>query len=605
MSTLRAPRRRRPSLISAALAVVVCAAPLPVATAAEAPPDPQLTSRLHDLVQREWEHRLREDPLLATSVGRHDYDERLPQVGAEDWARRAAADRAFLAQLREIPSDHLAPADGTTHAMLVRELEDRLADHRFGAWQMPINADSGFHMGLARLPEEVPLQVVPDYEAYLARLRALPRYFEQQTAALTAGLERGFTVPQVTLEGYDATVAAHVVDDPTRSVFWAPFADFPVGVPEAARERLRQQGRAAIAEAAAPAYRGFLEFLRDVYIPGARRSIAAVELPEGRDYYAHLVRHFTTLELTFEEVHALGQREVARIEGEMRQVMAQVDFAGTLPELFERMRSDPRFYVDDPEELLRHAARIAKRMDGELPRFFGRLPRLPYGVEPVPPHIAPKYTAGRYVPAPVGSTRAGTYWVNTANLPSRPLYALEALTLHEAVPGHHLQIALAQELEGLPEFRRHGYLSAFGEGWGLYSEWLGKEAGFYTDPWSELGRLSYEMWRAARLVVDTGMHALGWSRQQALDFMAAKTALSRHEIGTEVDRYISWPGQALAYKIGELEIRRLRRQAEEALGAAFDVRELHDVVLSQGSVPLPVLAANVAAWIAAERAAEE
>jgi uncharacterized protein (DUF885 family) len=317
------------------------------------------------------------------------------------------------------------------------------------------------------------------------------------------------------------------------------------------------------------------------------------------------VRHFTTLDHGPDAIHALGLAEVARIRGEMDGIIEEVGFEGTYAEFLDFLRTDRRFYAETPEDLLERAAWIAKTMDGKLPALFLTLPRLPYTVEPVPEHIAPKYTAGRYVSPPKGSTRPGIYWVNTYDLPSRPLYTLEALTLHEAVPGHHLQGALAQELEDLPDFRQYSYLSAFGEGWGLYSEWLGIEAGFYQDPYSDFGRLTYEMWRACRLVVDTGVHALGWSRQRALDFMAANTALSLHEVSTEIDRYITWPAQALAYKMGEIEIRRLRAKAEGELGQRFDVRRFHDAVLSNGSVPLPVLAEQIDAFIAAEKGRED
>jgi uncharacterized protein (DUF885 family) len=374
-------------------------------------------------------------------------------------------------------------------------------------------------------------------------------------------------------------------------------------VPEGERERLRRAGRAAVMEGAVPAYRSFLRFFEDEYRPGARETLGASELPEGEDYYTFLVQKFTTLEVTPDEVHRIGLAEVERIYAEMEAVIEEVGFEGTFEEFLTFLRTDPRFYPESAEALLERASRIAKRMDAELPRFFETLPRLPYGVEPVPDHIAPKYTAGRYVSAPKGSTEAGTYWVNTYNLPSRPYYALEALSLHEAVPGHHLQGALAQELDDLPDFRQYSYISAFGEGWGLYSERLGLEAGFYTDPYSNFGRLTYEMWRACRLVVDTGLHSKGWTRQQARDYLAARTALSLHEITTETDRYIAWPGQALAYTRGELEIRALRAEAEEALGPRFDIRKFHDTVLLHGSVPLPVLAENVRRWIAEQKAA--
>ena len=560
-------------------------------------------ARLHQLFEREWEWRLEQNPLLATDVGRHEYGDRLPEVSAADQARHLERTRGFLAELDAIDRGGLPAEDRVSYDIFREQLEERAAESEFGDWQIPINADSGFHIGMSRLPNEVPLATVGDYESYIARLRAMPRYFGQHVDNMRLGLERGMTLPRVVLDGYEVTIASHVVDDPEESVFWTPFEDFPTGVPEGERERLREAGRAAIAEGVVPAYRSFLRFFEDEYVPGARESLAAYDLPAGEDYYAFLVEKYTTLGVTPEEVHEIGLREVERIQAEMRRVIEGVGFEGSFEEFLTFLRTDPRFYPESAEELLERASRIAKRMDAELPSLFATLPRLPYGVEPVPDHIAPKYTAGRYVGAPKGSTEAGTYWVNTYDLSSRPYYALEALTLHEAVPGHHLQNALAQELEDLPDFRQYSYISAFGEGWGLYSERLGLEAGFYTDPYSNFGRLTYEMWRACRLVVDTGLHAKGWTREQAMEYMAQRTALSLHEITTETDRYISWPGQALAYKMGELEIRRLRAEAEEALGTDFDVRRFHDTVLLHGSVPLPVLAENVRRWIAAEKAA--
>jgi uncharacterized protein (DUF885 family) len=570
---------------------------------AAADSDSDASVRLHELFDREWEWRLEQNPLLATDVGRHEWNDRLPSVSAEDQARRLEATRGFLADLDGIDREALSTEDRVSYDIFRAQLDERTSEHDFGDWQIPINADSGFHIGMARLPDEVPLRTVGDYENYIARLRALPGYFGQHIDNMRIGLTRGMTLPGVVLEGYEVTIASHVVDDPTQSVFWAPFESFPTGVPEGERERLRRAGRAAVMEGAVPAYRSFLRFFEDEYRPGARETLGASELPEGEDYYTFLVQKFTTLEVTPDEVHRIGLAEVERIYAEMEAVIEEVGFEGTFEEFLTFLRTDPRFYPESAEALLERASRIAKRMDAELPRFFETLPRLPYGVEPVPDHIAPKYTAGRYVSAPKGSTEAGTYWVNTYNLPSRPYYALEALSLHEAVPGHHLQGALAQELDDLPDFRQYSYISAFGEGWGLYSERLGLEAGFYTDPYSNFGRLTYEMWRACRLVVDTGLHSKGWTRQQAMDYLAARTALSLHEITTETDRYIAWPGQALAYKMGELEIRELRAEAEEALGPRFDIRKFHDTVLLHGSVPLPVLAENVRRWIAEQKAA--
>jgi uncharacterized protein (DUF885 family) len=558
-------------------------------------------AEFHRLLEEEWEARLREQPLLATSVGDHRYDDRLPSVAPADLQRSAERERATLQRLQAIDRAGLDVADCINYDMLARELRDDVADYEFGDWRLPINADSGFHTGFAELPRYSTLLTTRDYRNYIARLRAFPAYVAQQIANMREGLRTGFTLPRVVLDGYDVGIRMHVVDDPERSVFYAPFRAFPPGVPEADRPALLAEARAGIMDGAVAGYRAFLDFMVNEYIPKTRTTIAAADLPRGREYYAHRVRHFTTLDVTPEKVHEIGLGEVARIRAEMQEVMRQAGFTGDFPAFLQLLRTDPRFYAKTPEELLKQASYIAKRIDAKLPSLFGRLPRLPYGVEPVPAHLAPKYTGGRYVPAPVGGTRAGTYWVNTYALESRPLYVLEALTLHEAVPGHHLQIALQQELEGVPPFRRVAEVGAFVEGWGLYSEHLGIEAGFYQDPYSNFGRLTYEMWRACRLVVDTGMHALGWSREKALDFMAANTALSLHEVRTETDRYISWPGQALGYKMGEIKIRELRRMAEQEMGPRFDVRAFHDAVLANGAVPLPVLEEQIRAYVAAHR----
>jgi uncharacterized protein (DUF885 family) len=555
----------------------------------------------HALVDEEWEARLREEPLLATSVGDHRYDDRLPSVAPAELERGVERRRATRQRLQAIDRAGLDVADRISYDMLARELKDDVADHEFGSWQLPINADSGFHTGFAELPRYTTFASARDYRNYIARLRAFPAYVAQQIANMREGLRTGFTLPRIVLDGYDVTIRTHVVDDSEKSVFYAPFGSFPPGVPESDRARLVADGRSAVMDGAVAGYRAFLDFMVGEYIPKTRTTTAAADLPRGREYYAQRVRHFTTLDVTPEEVHRIGLAEVERIHGEMQEVMRGTGFAGDFPAFLRFLRTDPRFYARTPEELLKDASFIAKRMDGKLPSLFGRLPRLPYGVEPVPAHLAPKYTGGRYVSAPVGGTRAGTYWVNTYALESRPLYVLEALTLHEAVPGHHLQIALQQEMQGVPPFRRVAEVGAFVEGWGLYSEHLGLEAGFYQDPYSNFGRLTYEMWRACRLVVDTGLHALGWSREKAMDFLAANTALSLHEVRTETDRYISWPGQALAYKMGELKIRELRLTAEKELGPRFDVRGFHDAILANGPVPLPVLEEQVRAYVSQEK----
>ena len=582
---------------------MAAALPMLVAVAALAAcaPAPDARDELYALFDEDWAARLVESPQFATSVGDHSRNDELADMSLEAIGRRVERRRDVLRRLEEIDVSGLSAADRINARMFERQLRSSVQGFEFGGYQMPLNADSGFHMGFARMHRPMPFRTADHYDDYIARMRAIPAYFEQQQGHMRAGIERGFTLPRVTLEGYEDTISAHIVDDPQDSAFWAPFEEVPASVGEMDRERILTDAEAAITDAVVPAYQGFYDFFVGEYLPGARETIGASDLPDGEAYYADQVRWFTTLDVTPQEVHEIGLGEVARIRAEMAEVIRETGFGGSYAEFLDFLRTDPRFYPKTAQELLERAAWIAKTMDGKLPSLFATLPRVPYTVEPVPDHMAPKYTAGRYVSAPYNSIQPGIYWVNTYNLPSRPLYALEALTLHEAVPGHHLQTALAAEMDAGPEFRRHDYLSAFGEGWGLYAEYLGLEAGIYEDPYSNFGRLTYEIWRACRLVVDTGVHALGWTRQQMLDYLAENTALSLHEVTTETDRYISWPGQALAYKIGELKIRELRARAEEALGADFDVRHFHDAVLANGSVPLDILEELIDAWIEEQR----
>lgn len=555
-------------------------------------------TQLQTIFQEEWNFRQVEDPLFATSVGNHAYDDKLPSVTQKDQDRRAEYYKGILAKLDAIDNNSLNITDRINYDLFRREVENNLSEYKFRSYLIPLTVDSGFHIEFAQLPKNMTLLTAKDYRNYIARLRAFPEYVKEHIALLREGIRTGMTLPAVILEGYEVTTATHIVDDPARSIFCEPFANFPASVPESERTQLLQLGTDAIREAVVPAYQEFNDFIVNEYRPKARRSLAAYDLPNGKEYYSYLIQNFTTLPLTPEEVHQTGLKEVDRIQAEMNTVIQQTGFKGDFAAFLNFLRTDPQFYAKTPDELLKDACFIAKKMDGKLPSLFKTLPRLPYGVEPVPPHLAPKYTSGRYVGPAYGSTEPGIYWVNTYALESRPLYALEALTLHEAVPGHHLQTALAKELQGMPDFRRFSYLSAFGEGWGLYSEHLGLEAGFYQDPYSNFGRLTYEMWRACRLVVDTGIHSMGWTRQQAMDYMASHTALSLHEVQTETDRYISWPGQALAYKIGELKIRELRAKAEKELGEKFDVRDFHDAVLGNGSVTLPVLEDLINRYIA-------
>ena len=544
----------------------------------------------------------RDEPLAATSEGRHDYDDRLPSVTPESQARRLNADRLLLKRLEAIDLAGLSTQERVSAGLFKFMVEQRVLLGQHRDWRMPMTTDSGFHADLLLLHEAMPFRTVADYERYLKRLADLPRYFAEQVANLRTGVREGFTIPAEILPNLAKVIAAEQYAKPEDCPLYSPFANLPSTMPAAEQERLRAAGREAIATKVLPTYAAFQRFFDGEYVPGARKTLGASAMPSGAAYYADLVRYYTTLpDGTPEGIHAVGLAEVKRIRADMEAIIDEVGFQAPAGQnrfraFLEFLRTDPQFYPKTAGELLREAAFIAKDIDWKLPRYFGRLPRTPYGVRPVPAVLAPNYTAGRYSGGPTGG--AGEYWVNTTSLDKRPLYALPSLTLHESVPGHHLQGALAREMENVPLFRLNFYPHAFGEGWGLYSEWLGQEMGVYRTPYERFGRLTYEMWRACRLVVDTGMHSKGWTRDQALEFMAANTALSTLEIRTETDRYISWPGQALAYKMGELKIRELRTRAEKTLGEKFDIRAFHDTVLGNGGVTLAVLEQQVDAWIA-------
>jgi uncharacterized protein (DUF885 family) len=566
-----------------------------VVTAALA--EPAVNKQLAELFEESWEFTLQEDPLFATQAGDSRFNDRLPRETLADQQRRLAADRKFLARLEAIPRDQLSRADQINFDIFGRSKRDAIAEHEFQSYLMPITNRSGFHISFPDLPVEVPLLTVRDHDNYITRLKAFDRYVDDHIELMREGIKQGFTLPSVVLADVDKSIAPHIVDDPKRSLLYKPFDEFPDRFSEEDQKRLAVEGRAAIAEHVVPGYRKLLEFLSREYLPACREQIGVSALPRGREFYRYRVRHFTTLEIDPQEVHDTGLAEVRRIKAEMEAVIKRVGFKGDFRAFVEFLRSDRQFYVSSPEQLMKEVGLVLKHMDGELPKLFKTLPRTPYGIRQIPDFIAPRTTTAYYMPPAGDGSRAGFYYVNTYNLKSRPLFEIEALSLHEAVPGHHIQIALPQELTGLPSFRRFVGATAFVEGWGLYAERLGLEVGFYQDPYRDFGRLSYEMWRACRLVVDTGMHYLGWTRAQAIAFMADNTALALHNITAEVDRYISWPGQATAYKIGELKIRALRRIAEERLGPRFDVREFHDVVLAAGAVPLDVLEENVMLYI--------
>ena len=417
----------------------------------------------------------------------------------------------------------------------------------------------------------------------------MPRFTDEHLQLMRKGIASGISQPKIILAGFENTYQQHIVDTVERSVFWQPFTKRPISITETDWQALQEKARAIISTAAVNSFRSIKNFFDNEYLPKTRTTLGASHFPNGKAFYEDRVRHYTTTNITSDEVYQVGLKEVERIKAEMDKVISQVNFKGTFKEFVSFLRTDPKFYPKTAEELLKEAAYIAKKADGKLPSLFGKLPRQPYTVVPVPAYLAPSYTAGRFSGAPVNSKRAGEYWVNTFNLPSRTLYTLEALTLHEAVPGHHLQTSLSQELDSLPAFRKTLYINAFGEGWGLYSEYLGHEMGFYKDPYSLFGRLTYDMWRACRLVIDVGIHTRDWTREQAVNYLADNTALSLHEVNTEINRYISWPGQALSYKMGEIKIREMRRKTEDALKENFDVRAFHDMVLSNGSVTLSIL----------------
>ena len=515
-----------------------------------------------------------------------------PEFLAEQYKNKTQ----LLADLDAVDAAKLSDENQINLSIIRAQVQNSVDEYVFNAHYMPLTSEYGFHSGLSYIINSSQYKEEQDLETYLARLAQIPRFFQQNIHWMKKGLETGLTQPKVVLEGYEDSINTYIVDDVTQSEFYKPFLTNTASLSESDFYALQQQAKTVLKNKVIPAYKGYLTFFTEQYRPGARTSIGISETPNGKAFYKNRTKYYTTTDMTPKEIHELGLKEVARIRGEMEAVIKEVGFKGSFAEFIHFLRTDPQFYATTPEQLLKEASYIAKKMDAQLPKLFHTLPRKPYGVAPVPASIAPKYTTGRYS----GSNRndeAGYYWVNTYALDKRPLYVLEALTLHEAVPGHHLQISLNAELENLPSYRRDAYLSAFGEGWGLYSEYLGLEAGFYQDPYSRFGRLTYEMWRAARLVVDTGMHMYGWSRERAMNFMSENTALSLHNVKTETDRYISWPAQALSYKIGELTIKRLRVEAEQALGPNFDIREFHHQVLRHGSVPLSVLETQVRLYI--------
>lgn len=545
------------------------------------------------IYEKEWTWRNGQAGIL-TSGEAQPGDGRLDSVDAASQDKRLAYWNDVLAQLDRIDPKTLSDVERVNYEVYHEQIYNLAAAQRFRQWEMPFNSDSAFWSDVVYVMHGNDLRTRDDYRNYIARMKQIPAWMDQEIANMKLGLARGFTVPREVLNGRDVSIAA-VADlkKPEDSDLYKPFLTMPKTMPAADAEALRAEARKVIAQGVIPAYGKLLRFFRDDYVPKARPTLAAESLPDGKDYYRQQIREYTTLDLSPDQIHAIGLREVARIHADMLETMKQTGFKGDFPAFLQFLRTDPQFYAKTPDELLMRTAWVAKQVDAKLDKYFGLLPRQRFAIKPVPADIAPYYTSGRGGP--------DTYLVNTYDLPSRPLFNMPALTLHESMPGHALQLSLSDEQQGLPPFRRDGYISAYGEGWALYSEYLGEEMGIYHTPYEHFGYLTYQMWRACRLVVDTGIHHLGWTRQQAIDYLTQNTALSQREIANEVDRYISWPGQALSYELGYLKIRELRERAEKQLGEKFDLRAFHDTILAQGSVPLPVLEERIDAWIKARK----
>lgn len=555
---------------------------------------------LSELFSVEWQSRLSRFPRFAETFGDVSRADQLEDVSEKAQLEWLASTKRFLKKLNSIDQSQLSLEERINYQIFKQQLVNRTAQLNAKDYQIPFLSDSGFHTEIARLPVITEFNNQKDYHNYLARLSRVPEFFRQNIDNMNAGLQRGFSMPKVVMKGFTEVIHQQAKDDVTMSPFYAPFNKLPREMTRSEKIKLKSLAKKIILTKVIPAYINLADYFDRIYIPASKRSLGAKDFPDGGAYYQQKIKQYTTGSLTPKAIHQIGLSEVKRIRAQMNEIIRKLEFQGSFKEFLAFLRTSEQFYAKTPQDLLKEAAYIAKKMDGQLPKFFTKLPRQPYTVEAVPDAIAPKYTTGRYISAPLNSTRSGSYWVNTYALDKRPLYVLESLTLHEAVPGHHLQISLNKELNNLPDFRRYSYISAFGEGWALYCEKLGIEAGFYKDPYSQFGRLSYEMWRAARLVIDTGIHSFGWSREQAVALLEDNSALSEHNIRTEVDRYISWPGQALSYKLGELKIIELRLKAEEMLKSKFDIRLFHDAILANGSIPLDLLEEQIERFIEGE-----
>ena len=584
------------TLLAAAALFSVAARP---ARAQDARPSAAAKS-LHELFESEWEYAMREYPTFASQLGDKRYNDRWPDLTLANYERRHQHQLDILERLKAIDRAQLSPADQLNYDLFRKDFEEGVAGFKYRWHLVPLNQRGGIQTE-SELADLLTFTSVKDYEDWTARLRAFPAMMDQTIALMREGARVRMIHPRVIMERIPAQVDKQIVARPEDSPFFAPFKNFPDAIPAAERERLAAAGREAVSKQIVPAYQKFKEFFAKEYLPATFPEVGAWQMPDGAEMYGFEARRYTTTPLTPKEIHEIGQQEVKRIRSEMEAIMRQVGFTGTLQEFFKHLRTDPKFYYKSGDELLEAYRSMAKRIDPKLVKVFRTIPRMPYGVEPIPMNVAPDTTTAYYQQGAPDGSRPGTYYVNLYKVETRPKYEMMALSLHEAVPGHHFQIARAMELGEIPKFRRFAGYTAFVEGWALYAESLGDEMGLYDDPYAKFGQLTYQMWRAVRLVVDTGIHQMKWTRQQAIDFFMANAAKSELDIVNEIDRYIAWPGQALAYKIGELKIKELRRRAAEQLGDRFDLREFHDVVLGSGAIPLDVLERSVNDWVASRK----
>ena len=551
---------------------------------------------LHEFFEAEWNYEMEQNPGWASSLGDRRWNDRWADQSLEAIRKREQHTIEALARLKKFDRARLSPADQLNYDLFKKDLETDIEGFKFRSYLLPINQRGGLQTS-DELGDRLRFETVKDFEDWIARLRSFATLTDQNIALMREGASAHVIWPKIVLERVPAQIDKQLVNQPEESPFYKPFKKFPDAIPAVDRDRLAKAAQEAISSAVLPSFQKLRKYFVDEYLPAAFDQVGVWQMPQGGEYYAYLTKRHTTTELTPQQIHEKGLSEVARIKSEMQAIMGQVGFQGTLPEFFTKLRTDPQFFYKTPEELLEAYRSLAKRIDPNLVKVFKTLPRTPYGVTPIPDKIAPDTTTAYYNQPAADGSRAGLYFVNLYKPETRPKWEMMALSLHEAVPGHHLQIALAQELGDVPKFRRYGGFTAFVEGWGLYAESLGQEMGLYDDPYSKFGQLTYEMWRAVRLVVDTGMHQMKWDRQRAINYFMENAPKAENDIVNEIDRYISMPGQALAYKIGELKLKELRERARQEIGDGFDIREFHDAVLLSGAVPLDVLEQNVNMWI--------